>query len=206
MTQIYRSFLGAFLALAILAAGVSSATAQDTTGQDATGQDATGENDETTYSEGEILSKAKGFFGATTKGLAKAIEKVFEDQGRPNAYITGEEVSGAIGIGVRYGEGKLNRKTGEGRTVYWQGPTVGFDLGADASKMFILVYRLTDVDSLFQRFPAIDGSFYFIAGLGVNYQQSGDIIMAPIRTGVGLRAGVNIGYMHYTRKFSWIPL
>ena len=108
MTQIYRSFLGAFLALAILAAGVSSATAQDTTGQDATE-----ENDETTYSEGEILSKAKGFFGATTKGLAKAIEKVFEDQGRPNAYITGEEVSGAIGIGVRYGEGKLNRKTGE---------------------------------------------------------------------------------------------
>ena len=196
MTQIYRSFLGAFLALAFLAAGVSSAAAQE----------AAQETTEATYSESEILSKAKGFFGATTKGLAKAIEKVFEDQGRPNAYITGEEVSGAIGIGVRYGEGTLNRKTGEARKVYWQGPTIGFDFGADASKMFILIYHLPDVDSLFQRFPAIDGSFYFIAGVGVNYQQSGNIIQAPIRTGVGLRAGINVGYMHYTRKFSWIPL
>ncbi len=196
MTQIYRSFAAAFLALATLAAGVSTAAAQE----------ATEEATEATYSEDEILSKAKGFFGATTEGLAKAIEKVFEDQGRPNAYITGEEVSGAIGIGARYGEGTLNQKTGAARKVYWQGPTVGFDFGADASKMFILIYHLPDVDSLFQRFPAIDGSFYFIAGVGVNYQQSGDIILAPIRTGVGLRAGVNIGYMHYTKEFSWIPL
>ncbi len=196
MTQIHRNFLGAFLALATLAAGVATASAQEAT------QEAT----EATYSEDEILSKAKGFFGATTKGLAKAIEKVFEDQGRPNAYITGEEISGAIGIGVRYGEGTLNRKTGAVRKVYWQGPTIGFDFGADASKMFILIYHLPDVDSLFQRFPAIDGSFYFIAGVGVNYQQSGDIIQAPIRTGVGLRAGINVGYMHYTKEFSWIPL
>ncbi len=196
MTQLNRFFLSAFLALAVIAAGISSAAAQT----------ATEEATETTYSENEILDKAKGFFGATTKGLAKAIEKVFADQGRPNAYIIGEEASGAIGIGVRYGEGTLNRKTGAVREVYWQGPTIGFDFGADASKMFILIYRLPDVDSLFQRFPAIDGSFYFIAGLGVNYQQCGQIIQAPIRTGVGLRAGVNVGYMHYTRKFSWIPL
>jgi hypothetical protein len=192
MTQIYRSFLGAFLALAVIAAASANAAAQEAT--------------EATYSEDEILAKAKGFFGATTKGLAKAIEKVFEDQGRPNAYITGEEASGAIGIGVRYGEGTLNRKTGAARKVYWQGPTIGFDFGADASKMFILIYRLPDVESLFQRFPAVDGSFYFVAGVGVNYQQSGNIIQAPIRTGVGLRAGINVGYMHYTREFSWIPL
>lgn len=196
MTQLNRIFLGAFLALAVIAAGISSAAAQT----------ATEEATDATYSEDEILAKAKGFFGATTEGLAKAIEKVFADQGRPNAYITGEEASGAIGIGVRYGEGTLNRKTGTVRQVYWQGPTIGFDFGADASKMFILIYRLRDVNSLFQRFPAIDGSFYFIAGLGVNYQQSGEIIQAPIRTGVGLRAGVNVGYMHYTRSFSWIPL
>jgi hypothetical protein len=200
MTQICRSFAATFLALATLAAGISTAAAQEAAGETAGGAT------EASYSENEILSKAKGFFGATTEGLAKAIEKVFEDQGRPNAYITGEEVSGAIGIGVRYGEGTLNRKTGAARKVYWQGPTIGFDFGADASKMFILIYRLSDVDSLFQRFPAIDGSFYFIAGVGINYQQSGDIILAPIRTGVGLRAGVNVGYMHYTRKFSWIPL
>ena len=164
------------------------------------------ESEENTYSENEIFQKASSFFGSTTEGLAKAIEKVFEDQGRPNAFIVGEEVSGAFGIGVRYGDGMLNRKAGGKRKVYWQGPTIGFDFGADASKMFILIYHLPDVDSLFQRFPGVDGSFYFIAGVGVNYQQSGDIIMAPIRTGVGLRAGVNIGYMHYTREFSWIPL
>ena len=196
MMQIFRSFFGAFLALAVIAVGISSATAQEAT------EDAT----ETTYSENEIFAKATEFFGAITKGLAKAIERVFEDQGRPNAYITGGEVSGAIGIGVRYGEGTLNRKTGATRTVYWQGPTVGFDFGADASKMFILIYHLPDVDSLFQRFPAIDGSFYFIAGVGVNYQRSGGITQAPIRTGVGLRAGINVGYMHYTKEHSWIPL
>ena len=121
MTQLNRIFLGAFLALAVIAAGIPRAAAQT----------ATEEATDTTYSENEILDKAKGFFGATTKGLAKAIEKVFADQGRPNAYIIGEEASGAIGIGVRYGEGTLNRKTGTARQVYWQGPTIGFDFGAE---------------------------------------------------------------------------
>ncbi len=192
MTQLNRPILSGFLALALLAAGPAAARAQ--------------ESDEDTYSQNDILAKAKGFFGETTAGLAKAIEHVFEDQGQPNAYITGEEVSGAIGIGVRYGNGILNRKTGGSRKVYWQGPTVGFDFGADASKMFILIYRLPDTDTLFQRFPAVDGSFYFVAGVGVNYQRSGGVTLAPIRTGVGLRAGVNIGYMHYTKEHSWIPL
>ena len=192
MTQLNRPILSGFLALALLVAGVVDARAQ--------------ESDKDTFSQDEILAKAKGFFGATTEGLAKAIEKVFEDLGRPNAYITGEEVSGAIGVGVRYGNGILKRKTGGGRKVYWQGPTIGFDFGADASKMFILIYHLPSPEALFQRFPAIDGSFYFVAGVGVNYQKSGDIVQAPIRTGVGLRAGVNIGYMHYTREFSWVPL
>lgn len=193
MTQLNRLLLGALLALAVVAAGISDAAAEEA-------------KDDSTYSESEILTKAKGFFGATTEGLAKAIEKVFADLGRPNAYITGEEASGAIGVGVRYGDGTLNRKTGSPIKVYWQGPTLGFDFGADASKMMILVYNLPDVESLFQRFPAVDGSFYFVAGVGVNYQKSGNITQAPIRTGVGLRAGINIGYMHYTRKFSWIPL
>ncbi len=192
MTQLNRSILGMLLALGLVTAGASAATAQDT--------------EEETYSENDILAKAKGFFGTTTEGLAKAIEKVFEDLGRPNAYITGEEVSGAIGIGLRYGNGILSRKTGGGRKVYWQGPTIGFDFGADASKMFILIYHLPDTEALVQRFPAVDGSFYVIAGVGVNYQRSGGITQAPIRTGVGLRAGINIGYMHYTKEHSWIPL
>ena len=159
-----------------------------------------------TFTKDEIFEKAKTFFGETTEGLAKAVEKVFAEQGQPNAYVEGHEVSGAVGVGVRYGEGTLHRKAGGGRKVYWQGPSIGFDVGGDASKMFILIYRLPNTEALFQRFPAVDGSLYLVAGFGVNYQRSGDIVQAPIRTGVGLRAGINVGYMHYTREFSWVPL
>ena len=161
--------------------------------------------DDGTFSENEILAKATGFFGETTEGLAKAIQKVFAEQGRPNAYIAGEEVSGAVGVGLRYGNGMFHRKTPGGRKVYWQGPSIGWDIGANASKVFVLVYKLNDVEDLFQRFPGVEGSFYFVAGVGVNYQQSGDIVLAPIRTGVGLRAGANIGYLHYGKKHSWLP-
>jgi hypothetical protein len=157
------------------------------------------------FTQEEILNKARGFFGATTEGLAKAVEKVFEDNGQPNAYIEGEEFSGAIVVGLRYGKGMLHRKSGEGRQVFWQGPSVGFDLGGNAARVFTLVYNLRNTDEIFQRFPGVDGSFYFVAGVGVNYQQSGDIILAPMRTGVGLRAGANIGYLHYNREHSWLP-
>lgn len=162
-------------------------------------------DEDETYDQETIVEAATGFFGETTAGLAKVVEKVFAEQGRPNAYIAGEEVSGAIGLGLRYGKGALNRKTGKTRQVYWQGPSIGFDFGGNAAKVFVLVYRLKNTDDLFRRFPAVEGSYYFVAGVGVNYQQSGEVILAPIRTGVGLRAGVNIGYMHYTRKHSWIP-
>lgn len=158
-----------------------------------------------TYSVEEITAKAEGFFGDTTEGLAAAIEKVFADQGRPNGYIVGEEISGAIGVGLRYGNGLLNRKSTGTLQVYWQGPSIGWDLGGNASKVFTLVYNLDSTGSLFQRFPGVDGSFYVVAGLGVSYQQSGDVVLAPIRTGVGLRAGANIGYLHYNREHSWLP-
>ena len=158
------------------------------------------------YEADEIVDKATGFFGETTEGLAKAIEHVFKDHGRPNAYIAGEEISGAIGIGVRYGVGTMHRKSGGARKIYWQGPSIGFDFGGNASKVFVLVYHLHDTADIFQRFPGVEGTFYFIAGIGVNYQQSGDIILAPMRTGVGLRAGANFGYLHYTEKKSWLPL
>ncbi len=158
-----------------------------------------------TYSVEEITAKAKGFFGDTTEGLAKAIEKVFKDHGRPNAYIIGEEVSGAIGIGLRYGNGMLNRKASGARKIYWQGPSIGWDIGGNASKVFTLTYHLKSEDQMFQRYPGVDGSVYLVAGFGVNYQQSGDVILAPIRTGVGLRAGANVGYLHYNREHSWLP-
>jgi hypothetical protein len=158
-----------------------------------------------TYEMKYILRKAQDFFGTTTKGLAEAIQKVFAEKGRPNAYITGEEASGAIVVGLRYGQGELNRKNGERRKIFWQGPTVGFDFGANASKVFTLIYHLNKTDELFQRIPGVEGSIYIVAGVGVNYQQTGDLILAPIRTGVGWRGGVNVGYVHYGKKQSWIP-
>ena len=191
---------GGFALMLVLALATPAAWAQEA--EETAAEETAAEE---TYDEESILSAAKGFFGETTEGLAEVVEKVFADQGRPNAYIVGEEISGAIGIGVRYGDGQLHRKAGGSRKVYWQGPSIGFDLGANASKVFVLIYHLPDTDALFQRFPAVDGSFYFVAGVGANYHQSGDIILAPLRTGVGLRAGINIGYMHYTRKKSWIP-
>ena len=158
-----------------------------------------------TYDEGTITGIATGFFGESSKALAKVIQKAFADLGRPNAYITGQEVSAAIAIGLRYGDGHITNKTEGSRRVYWKGPSAGFDLGANASKTFVLVYHLKNLDNIYHRFPGIDGSIYYIAGVSMNYQQRGNVILAPIRVGVGLRAGANVGYLHYTRKRSWIP-
>lgn len=194
MITFNRIAVGAILALTLVLGTAAGAVAQNESEQ------------EQTFGKNEILNKAANVFGGVTEGLAKIIEKVFKEQGRPAAYIAGEEVSGAIGIGLRYGNGRLHRKAGQSRKVYWQGPSIGFDFGGNASKVFVLIYHLTDGDSLFQRFPGVDGSLYFIAGFGVNYQQTGKIILAPIRTGVGARAGINIGYLHYTKEYSLFPL
>lgn len=158
-----------------------------------------------TYSQNEVLAAAENFFGGASEGLGDIVEKVFKDHGQPNAYIAGEEASGAIGIGVRYGKGRLSLKSGGNRDVYWQGPSIGFDLGGDASKVFVLVYDLANVDNLFQRFPGGEGSIYFVGGLGVQYLRSGGVTLAAITTGAGLRAGVNVNYMHFTRESSWNP-
>jgi hypothetical protein len=160
-----------------------------------------------TYSADEIVQKATDFFGATTEAVAKAIERVFAEKGRPNAYIVGQEASGAIGVGLRYGDGDLYMKrTGSQTTkVFWQGPSIGFDLGGNASKSFTLVYNLPNSEAIFERFPGVDGSAYFVAGISVNYQQNGRVILAPMRTGVGLRSGVNIGYLAYTKERNILP-
>lgn len=160
-----------------------------------------------TYTADEIAQKASDFFGATTEAVAKAIEKVFAEKGRPNAYIVGSEASGAIGVGLRYGEGDLYMKSTGARTtkVYWQGPSIGFDVGGNASKSFTLVYNLPNPEAIFERFPGVDGSAYFVAGISVNYQQNGRIILAPMRTGVGLRGGISIGYLAYSRERNFLP-
>lgn len=158
-----------------------------------------------TYDEKSIIQVTSGFLGAGSEAVAKVVEKVFSDLGRPNAYILGSEAGGAIAVGLRYGDGKLVHKVEGEQPVYWTGPSVGFDLGGNASRVVTLVYDLYDTDDLFQRYPAVEGSFYYVAGLGVNYNQRGRVILAPIRVGVGLRAGVNLGYLSYSKKRKWIP-
>jgi len=158
-----------------------------------------------TFDQDSVLRDAEAFFGKGTEGLARVIEKAFREQGRPNAYVKGEEASGAITVGLRYGNGTLVMKDGSTRRVWWQGPSIGFDFGGNVAKVFVLVYRLPKASAIFQRFPAVDGSFYYIGGVGINYQRRNRIVLAPIRLGVGLRAGASIGYMHYTPKKTYNP-
>lgn len=159
-----------------------------------------------TYSYEEVLEAGKSFFGATSEGLATVIKQVFDTYGRPNAIIKGSDASGALVVGLRYGSGELVRKRSKRSVeVYWTGPSAGFDFGGSASQAFMLVYNLGPTDQLFQRFLGLQGDFFFLAGVGVNYYQSGDTIIAPIRTGVGLREGVGAGYLHFTTQRKWLP-
>lgn len=158
-----------------------------------------------TYTQDEIVGAVSGFFGTTAAAVGSVVEKLFSDNGRPNAYIKGEEGSGALVVGLRYGQGQLQMKSGDAREVYWQGPTVGFDAGGNASKVFTLIYRLANPDDIYQRFPGVEGTAYFIGGIGVNYQESNGIRLAPMRAGVGFRAGANIGYLAYSRQRNILP-
>lgn len=160
---------------------------------------------EDTYTEDSVIDDAADFFGDGAEGVAEVIEKVFKDQGKPNAIIKGEEASGALGVGARYGNGTLYFKSGGSSKVHWTGPSIGFDAGGNVSRVYVLVYHLPSTDALMQRFPAIDGSFYLVGGISANYHQSDNIILAPMRLGAGLRAGVNVGYMKYTREKTWNP-
>ena len=162
--------------------------------------------DDATYDQKTISHDITEFFGSTTEGLAKVVERAFQENGRPNGYIKGEEASAAVTVGVRYGNGVLTLKGGGTRKVYWSGPSIGFDLGANAAKVFILVYRLAKADDIYQRYAGVDGSLYYVGGAGINYQRRGSVVLAPIRLGVGLRAGASVGYMHYRREKSWLPL
>jgi hypothetical protein len=161
---------------------------------------------EETYSQQTILGEAEAFFGKGAEGLAKAIEKAFKDYGRPNGYIKGEEAGGAFVVGLRYGNGTLFLKNKGKHSVHWEGPSIGFDVGGSASKVFVLVYHLPKSSTIFQRFPGVEGSLYFVAGVGMNYLQRGEIVLAPIRLGVGWRQGAAVGYMHFTREKTWNPL
>lgn len=158
-----------------------------------------------TYSRDELVEAVSDFFGVTAEAAAAVLERVFTDLGRPVGYVAGEEVSGAVGVGLRYGEGYLTMKSGGRHKVYWQGPSIGFDTGGNASRVFVLVYNLYDAEDIYQRFPGVEGTAYLVAGMGVNYQRADDITLAPIRSGVGLRLGANVGYLAYSRQRNWLP-
>ncbi len=158
-----------------------------------------------TFSDDEIVHRVSDFMGVTVEAAGGVVEKSFKDQGRPTAYIAGEEGSVAFIGGLRYGRGLLYMKGRPTMEVFWQGPSVGFDLGGNASRVFVLCYNLQYPDAIFRRFPGVDGSAYFIGGLGVNYQRADDITLAPIRAGVGFRLGANIGYLAYSRQRNVIP-
>ena len=157
------------------------------------------------FEQDTILKDAGDFFGSGAEGLADVISKIFKEHGKPNAYIKGTEASGALVVGARYGDGTLYMKNGKKAKVFWTGPSVGFDAGGNLSKVYVLVYHMPNTDAVFQRFPAIDGSLYYFGGVAVNYHQVDKIVLALMRLGVGLRAGVNLGYMHYRREKSWNP-
>jgi hypothetical protein len=185
------------LAALLLAALPSAAFAQnETLGQDAKAA---------AYEMGEIVEAADGALGAASEEVAKVIEKVFADLGKPNGYIVGREGSGAFIVGLRYGKGVLHSKVEGERTVHWTGPSIGPDVGGDASRSFVLVYNLNDTEDLFRRYPAIEGKAYLIGGVSASYHQRDDVVLVPIRLGAGWRLGANVGYLKYSKEGRIIP-
>lgn len=158
-----------------------------------------------TYSGEELVEKGGAFFGSVAQGLASLVERAVSQFGLPNAYILGEEAGGAIFAGARYGEGTMfTRNQGE-HAVYWQGPTIGLDFGGDGSKVMMLVYNLSSISDVYGRYPGVDGSAYALGGLGMTVIKYGDVVMVPIRSGVGARLGVNVGYLKFTQQPTWNP-
>lgn len=152
------------------------------------------------YNETELATAISDHMGVTAESAASTLERLFKKQGRPVGYITGEEGGGAFIFGAKYGEGTLWMKNGQTEKVYWKGPTVGLDVGAELSRVFTLVYDLETTDEIFRRFPGVDGSAYLVAGMGVHYERANGITLAPVRAGGGVRLGANVGYTSYVKK------
>ena len=158
-----------------------------------------------TFKRDDLIGAGEDVFGKGAEGFASLIEKILKEQGEPNAYIAGREAAGAFILGVRYGSGIMTHKVEGQRPVYWTGPSVGFDVGGDANKVFVLVYNLYDSQELFKRFPGAEGRLYFVGGFAATYLRRGNVVLIPVRLGVGWRAGVNVGWMHFSEKSRWLP-
>ena len=157
------------------------------------------------YSSNEILDAGHRFFGGISRGLASVVERAFSTWGQPNGYVLGQEGGGAFIGGLRYGEGALYTKNAGDLKVYWQGPSIGFDAGGEGARTMMLVYSLPATSAIYERFGGVDGSAYLVGGVGLTFLKSGPVIVAPIRSGVGLRFGANVGYLKYTRRPTWNP-
>lgn len=158
-----------------------------------------------TYGEDDLIGAAEGVFGKGAQGLAGLIEDLLRKQGEPNGYIVGREAGGAFIFGARYGSGTLYHKVEGQRPVYWTGPSLGLDAGANAANTFVLVYNLYDSEDLYRRYGAGEGQAYFVGGLHASYMRRGDVVLIPIRMGAGLRLGINAGYMRFSKKQRWLP-
>ena len=158
-----------------------------------------------TFQPQEIVDSGHQFFGSVSRGLALTVQEATRRWGEPNGYILGQEASGAIVGGVRYGEGTLYTRNAGQRRIYWQGPSLGFDVGGDGARTMMLVYNLPAVRDLYRRFGGVDGSAYFIGGFGMTAVTDGGIIVVPIRSGVGARLGINVGYLKFTGRPTWNP-
>jgi hypothetical protein len=157
------------------------------------------------YSSNEILDSGHRFFGTVSRGLAQIVEKAGSQWGLPNGYVLGQEAGGAVVAGLRYGEGTLYTKNAGDLRVYWQGPSVGFDFGGEGARTMMLIYSLPATEAIYQRFAGLDGSAYFVGGLGMTALTFNNIVVVPIRTGVGFRLGANVGYLKFTPNATWNP-
>mgnify|MGYP000011401761 FL=1 len=160
---------------------------------------------EATYQQDDLIGAAEGVFGKSAQGIAKFIEDILKKEGRPNAYIVGREGGGAFVVGLRYGSGTLNHKVEGKMPIYWTGPSIGPDVGANTGSTFVLVYNLYDTEDIFRRYPSGEGVAYVGGGFNASYLARGDVVLITIRVGAGLRLGTNIGYMHFSKKQRWLP-
>lgn len=157
------------------------------------------------YTAQEVIDAGHSFFGSTSGALAKLVEHAFKTYGLPNGYILGQEASGAFIGGLTYGEGVLYTKNAGQHSTYWQGPSIGFDYGGDGARTMMLVYDLPSVDGIYGRFGGINGSAFVVAGMGMTVLKRQNTLLVPIRTGVGARLGINVGYLKMTRTPTWNP-
>ena len=174
-------------------------------GASAQGQGSATSNRTTSYTSSEILDTGHRFFGGVSRGLATVVEKAVSQWGLPNGYILGQEGGGAIIGGLRYGEGTLYTKNAGDLRLYWQGPSIGWDVGGDGDRTMMLVYNLPATRAVYQRFVGVDGSAYLVGGFGMTVLTANNVVLVPIRSGVGARLGVNIGYLKFTDQPTWNP-